>query len=208
MPMFRFLCAIFLLTATACGLSDDPREEQNKHTYIDFSDPAFEAYCLAHFDINGDKRISRYEAQRVLRIDCPALGIASLNEIAEFSRLQRLDCSGNLLTQLDLKGCAGLQQIACGNNALSLLDINGLRSLTSLRCAVNRLPRLDLQSNVSLSTLECRDNLLTTLDVALCAQTMELVDARGNASLTTLYYATGQQIRSLQIDGKTIPVER
>ena len=63
LPLLAALC-----TCTACGLIDDAREEQSRYEYIVFSDKPFETYCLETWDLNGDGRISRYEAQRVRRI--------------------------------------------------------------------------------------------------------------------------------------------
>lgn len=197
-----------LLAFTACGLADDPRDEENKYVYISFSDPAFEKFCLEHFDINGDGRISRYEAQRVVDMNCSGLGIRTLNEISEFSHMRSFDCSGNLLTQLDLSKISGIERVNCSDNQLSTLNVNNLRSLISLDCASNKLTRLDLQSGVSLSTLICSSNDLTTLDISACARTMQAVDTRNNPRLTTLYYAAGQTFRSLQTDGQTQLVER
>ena len=82
--MTRFVPLLAFALLAACGLADDERDDKNKRVYITFADPAFEAYCLEHFDIDHDGRISRYEAQRVLKMDCPDCGIA-----ARTARLQR-----------------------------------------------------------------------------------------------------------------------
>lgn len=84
--MTRFVPLLAFALLAACGLADDERDDKNKRVYITFADPAFEAYCLEHFDIDHDGRISRYEAQRVLKMDCPDRGIAHMWEIGEFSR--------------------------------------------------------------------------------------------------------------------------
>ena len=101
LPLLAALC-----TCTACGLIDDAREEQSRYEYIVFSDKPFETYCLETWDLNGDGRISRYEAQRVRSIDCSGRGIASLFEIGEFENLESLDCSRNENVTLDVSGCS------------------------------------------------------------------------------------------------------
>ena len=126
--MTRFVPLLAFALLAACGLADDERDDKNKRVYITFADPAFEAYCLEHFDIDHDGRISRYEAQRVLKMDCPDRGIAHMWEIGEFSRLERLDCSGNDLTQLDLRKCTLLQTLDCSRNRIASLDLDGLRA--------------------------------------------------------------------------------
>ena len=104
--MKRLLPALVLVSVTACGLADDERDEENKYIYPTFSDKTFEAYCLGEFDLDGNGRISRYEAQRVVRIDCSGRGIASLADVAEFANLRELDCRGNDLVRLDVSALA------------------------------------------------------------------------------------------------------
>lgn len=136
--MTRFVPLLAFALLAACGLADDERDDKNKRVYITFADPAFEAYCLEHFDIDHDGRISRYEAQRVLKMDCPDRGIAHMWEIGEFSRLERLDCSGNDLTQLDLRKCTLLQTLDCSRNRSASLDLDGLRALLELTARTMR----------------------------------------------------------------------
>lgn len=163
--MLRFIPVLALLLFTACGLAENEQDDKNKRIYITFTDPAFEQFCLGMFDLDHDGRISRYEAQRVLAMDCSGRNISAMWEIGEFSRLRELDCSGNNLTRLDLRKCPDLQKLDCGDNEITSLDIDGLRGLTQLDCAENLLARLDLKSNSSLRSLDCRGNLLVTLDL-------------------------------------------
>ena len=111
--MKRLLPALVLVSVTACGLADDERDEENKYIYPTFSDKTFEAYCLGEFDLDGNGRISRYEAQRVVRIDCSGRGIASLADVAEFANLRELDCRGNDLVRLDVSALARLERLDC-----------------------------------------------------------------------------------------------
>lgn len=92
--MVRALPVLLLLLSAACGLAEDERDEKNRYIYLTFYDKAFEAYCLGEFDVDGDGRISRYEAQRVRTVECPERGVASLSDLKEFTRLERLDCRG------------------------------------------------------------------------------------------------------------------
>lgn len=163
--MVRALPVLLLLLSAACGLAEDERDEKNRYIYLTFYDKAFEAYCLDEFDVDGDGRISRYEAQRVRTVECPERGVASLSDLKEFTRLERLDCRGNALTRLDVT-MTRLEWLDCSDNGLVSLDVNGLRGLAYLDCGGNSLPRLDLQSNASLATLLCPDNALAgSLDV-------------------------------------------
>ena len=145
--MKRLLPALVLVSVTACGLADDERDEENKYIYPTFSDKTFEAYCLGEFDLDGNGRISRYEAQRVVRIDCSGRGIASLADVAEFANLRELDCRGNDLVRLDVSALARLERLDCSENRLASLDVEGLRALVSLDCGGNPLRQLNLSTN-------------------------------------------------------------
>ena len=189
----------FALLATACGLADDPQDERNKSVYPTFFDKTFEAYCIETFDLDGDGRISRYEAQRVRDVSCPGRGIVSLADLCEFPNLERLDCSGNALSELDLSPCTRLMRLDCHGNGLVRLDVEGLRGLTEADCRDNALQQLDLTSNGSLGKLDLRRNDLRTLDVSACAATLQ-ADVREKPGLGTVYCRDTQGI---SFDGGT-----
>ena len=132
-------------------------------------------------------------------MDCSERGIASLSDLKEFTRLERLDCRGNTLSQLDVT-MTRLERLDCSDNDLVSLDVNGLRGLTDLNCRGNRLPRLDLQSNASLASLDCSDNALAgTLDLTACASALR-ADVRSNPDLATVRCLAAQGV---SFDGRT-----
>lgn len=201
----RLLPVLLSLLASSCGLADRDSDERNRYVYLTFFDKRFEAFCLERFDLDNDSRISRYEAQRVREIACPGEGIASLADLQEFVNLERLDCSGNALTELDLTACAHLSRLDCRENDLVWLDVEDLRALVWLDCSENALAELDLTSNTSLVTLDARGNALQTLDLSTCAATLQ-ADVRANSDLTTVYCRMATQ--SIRFDGITSLVGR
>lgn len=199
MRHLRFLS--FLVLLSACGMTEDEHEDDSRRSYVTVPDPAFEEYLLRTYDLNGDGRISRYEAERVLTIDCAGLGIESLYGIDAFTSLRSLDCSSNSLTALDLTRIYQLEELDCSRNELILLRLGEQRGLRRLLCADNRLDFLDLEYAVSLSELDCAGNRLTTLDVSGCRAHMQSVDATGNEPLYIFYKGRNQLIDRLLLDG-------
>ena len=185
--------AAALLLLGGCGMAEGDDEDRNSRIYLTFDDVAFEEFCLARYDLNGDGRFSRHEAQRVLHLDCSGLGITSLALIDEFKHLETLNCANNALTDLDVKACRSLRTLDCTNNRLGHLEVEGLRSLTVLRCAENELTNLNVGSNVNLEELQGEQNRFTVLDLSSCAASLRAW-LRNNPSLKTIYYRTGQQI--------------
>lgn len=204
--MRRLLPLLLLLPVpSACGLADDEQQERNRTVYITFTDERFGAFCLREYDLNGDGRVSRYEAQRILDMDCSGCGVRSLWDLREFVRLERLDCSDNELAELDLSPCEALREVDCSGNRLVRLEAGGLRSLRSLDCASNELAGLDLRGDVSLAYFDVRANLLAgSLDLSGCAPQLQ-ADVRENPALTTVYCRASQSVRC---DGATELVER
>lgn len=195
----RIVVLCVAVCATACGLADNERDEKNKYEYIVFSDAAFEGYCLGAFDGNRDGRISLYEAERVVRIDCPGLEIRSLYDIRYFKNLQRLDCANNLIADLDVSTLSRLERLDCSRNRLIRLGVRDLRSLTALHCSDNALAALDLGGTASLTLFEGRANAYPLLDVRGCATSLR-ADVKDNPLLETVYCLVSQSIDS---DGHT-----
>ena len=188
-------------------MAEDEQDERNRTIYLTL-DPAFEAYCLENYDLNGDGRFSRYEAERVVTVDCSGRGIESLGGIEYFTALRYLNCSGNRLTSLDVAPLLSLETLDCSQNTLFVLTLGMQRRLERLQCADNRIGGLDLAYTVSLTELDCSGNELTVLDISNCARRMEWVDVSRNDDLTLLYKDAAQQIDRLTLAGGTEVVEQ
>lgn len=197
--MKRWLASFSLaLLAAGCGMPEDDLEANKRVTYPSIPDAAFEQYLLQEHDLNGDGRLSFYEAERVVKIDCAALGIASLAGVEYFTSLRELFCSENEIDYLDLRKNLRLERVNCSGNSIAVLEVGDLRQLYELDCSCNALRRLDLSSNPALAALDCSANELSLLDVGGCARRMSRVDALENP-LELFYKAVGQQIVWLQI---------
>ncbi len=188
----RWMVVVPLLFA-GCGMAESDQDERDRTLYVQFTDAHFKEVCLAKYDTNRDGRLSRYEARRVLYLDCPDSEIESLWDIREFENLVTLNCRGNRLTDLDLRKCACLRSVDCSDNRIGVLQIDGLHGLNELNCSKNVLDRLEFERNVSLKYLDAEHNRLRTVDVSGCFHRME-VRFRENPDLTTLYISREQNI--------------
>lgn len=202
--LLRLLPWFVLCASASCGLAEDERDDKNRYIYVEFADAAFRDFCLGAFDADGDGRLSRNEAQRVRRMECPGLGIRSLYGIDEFSNLERLECPDNDLAELDLRRLRRLERLDCSRNRLATLDIRGLRSLVWLDCSRNALAALNLASCASLAWFDGRENPYPMLDVSGCSRELA-ADLTDCASLATVHAIDGQRIA---VDGYTEVVLR
>ena len=92
--------------------------------------------------------------------------LTDLSALKYFTGLQTLDCSRNLLTELDVSALTKLDSLSCSQNALTKLNVSGQTNLTSLDCTFNSLTTLDVSALTSLTSLDCYRNELTKLDVS------------------------------------------
>ena len=75
-------------------------------------------------------------------------------------KITELYCSGNELTELDVRDLAVLQELDCSNNQLKFLYVQDLTSLQSLGCQGNQLSTLNISGLISLKRLTCSENKL------------------------------------------------
>ena len=76
-----------------------------------------------------------------------AIGIFDLTGIEDFTNLEYLDCSYNLLTSLDVSNNSNLLYLFCQNNQLTNLNVSNNPALHHLYCFGNLLTSLDVSSS-------------------------------------------------------------
>ena len=157
----RIVCLVALLVISFEGARADVEINETN-----FPDPNFQDW-LRQQEYGSDGYITDDEITWVETIEIPYnSGIASLQGIEFFTALTELDCSGNLLTSLNLSHNTELTSLSCGSNQLTSLDVSHNTKLTSLYCHINQLTSLDLSKNTKLTSLNCDRNKLTELDVS------------------------------------------
>jgi len=90
---------------------------KDSKTFIDIPDTNFNSFLLGKFDTNKDGRISLSEAKAVKEIDCSNRNIEDLTGIEMFENLERLICSDNQLSELELRFNKKLNWLVCTHNA-------------------------------------------------------------------------------------------
>ena len=93
----------------------------------------------------------------------PAKGLTGNLNLSDFKALEKLNCSWNKLSSLDVTGCTALTYLYCTDNQLSSLDVTNCTTLTHLYCDSNQLNSLDVTSCTTLTHLYCSYNQLSSL---------------------------------------------
>lgn len=163
-------------------------------------DSAFKNALRVHnspvVDINGDGEIQYYEAEMVNNLYVHERGIASLQGIEAFINLRYLDCSNNVLTQLDLSQNEKLETLWCKQSQLQSLDIRKCINLEILEIWQNNLTEIDVTQNINLVELDFGSNNLTSINISqnsllermFCTNNnLSSIDASQNPSLSYLW---------------------
>ncbi len=120
--------------------------------------------------------------------------IEDLTGIEDFTNLLYLDCSLNLLPNLDLSQNTSLKFLNCHTSGISNLDLSQNTDLTKIICYMNpQLTSLDLSQNTSLTYLNCLGNFVTFI----FGQISDL-NLSQNIALDTLL-CSGNQLTSLDV---------
>lgn len=86
---------------------------------IHFHDETFETMMLGLYDEDENGKVSPAEASKAKTLVCSGCGIASLNGIEYFRNLTSIDCSGNVLTSVDLRKNTKLAKLDLRANPLA-----------------------------------------------------------------------------------------
>ena len=175
-------------------------EEQG--TPIEFEDPKFLEALVIWNDLDGNGRITDYEAERAADVDVSWSDVTSLKGIEYFVNMRELNASDNQLTSVDLSQNLKLEELQIGANPLESLDLSKNSALLSLDVEeAENLKTVDLGDNQNLQKLVfsgCTNYVVG--DVSKFANlTTLLVD---NTATETLDVSSNVKIRSLYCGGK------
>lgn len=170
---------------------------------VSIPDAKFKAFLVADATINtdNDSEISITEAEAFTgTMDCSWKSIVDLSGIESFinlntlncnynklknldlsanSKLERLYCNGNSLTDLNLDKLIDLKTLECSSNIIALINLSQNSKLDRLKIAQNQLTGLDLSKNLLLSALGCESNKIENIDISLNVK-LTSIDCRNN----------------------------
>ena len=117
-------------------------------------------------DVNNDGEIQTTEALTVYRLRIWNSIIFDLTGISGFTNLKNLDCTGNILFNIDVSALTNLTTLNCSDNFIATLDVSASPNLTQLFCENNRLTSLNVNGLTNLTFLFCSNNQLTNLNLS------------------------------------------
>ena len=131
-------------------------------------------------------------------LNCSYQKLTTLN-LELNSRVEKLNCSGNQLTDLWLYSKGGsLRYLDCGGNKLTALDLSKSPELTELYCSGNKLTALDLSANKKLQKINAQTNALTTLDTRNLPE-LTYLDLQANFDLKAIDVSKSTKLEFLNV---------
>ena len=182
---------------------------------LNFPDEEFRRFLKECCDKNGDGKLdvdiksmtipASYAIKRLKgieffedleKLDCHGIGLTELNVGKNF-KLEELDCSQNQLKKsVDILS-SGLKKLNCSNNKLTYMNLGILYGLNleEVNCSNNEIRNIVMDSVGELVKFDCSNNDLMTLDVSQCFKLKEL-NCSGN-QLMELDVSSQTQLKQL-----------
>ena len=124
-------------------------------------------------------------------LNCSGQELKKTLNLEQNSRVEKLNCSGNQLTDLWFHKGSLLRYLDCSVNQFTALNLSKNPELTELSCSSNKLTSLDLSANKKLQKIIAQTNALTTLDT------------RNLPELTDLYLWGNHDLKSIDVSKNT-----
>ena len=124
-------------------------------------------------------------------LNCSGQELKKTLNLEQNSRVEKLNCSGNQLTDLWFHTGSSLRYLDCSVNQFTALNLSKNPELTELSCSNNKLTALDLSANKKLQKIVAQTNALTTLDT------------RNLPELTHLYLWGNHDLKSIDVSKNT-----
>jgi len=167
------------------------------------ADDIFRQFCLKEYDNSPkDGKISAKEALSVMDINVKGLEIHSLTGIEYFTKIRKLFCSANNLSEINISKNKDIRILDCSfNSSLTNIDVSELSKLTDLHIHSTKIQNIDVSKNTNLELLTTSSSPIKTLNlsenkeltVLLCNDNqLSELDVSKNTKLQMLYCANNK----------------
>ncbi|WP_298308951.1 T9SS type A sorting domain-containing protein [Flavobacterium sp.] len=162
-------------------------------------------------DTNSDGEIQVSEAILIKYLDVSDTSIVNLEGVLSFTNLYVLNCTNNLISNLNVAGLNNLQSLLCGYNLISNINVDSLINLKEIHCFNNLLFNLNLNGLINLQYLAFQNNQLSSLNLsglinlqylAFQNNQMTSLNLNGLTNLQNLN-CSSNQLTSLNVSGLT-----
>lgn len=158
---------------------------------------AFSNGIAVKIDANDDGEIQELEALAIDSLDVGSeiffisFGIADLAGLESFVNLKAFNCSGNLLTNLDVSSLPLLQKLVANENQITTVNIADVPLLNDLDLHNNQVTSINLSANTNLINLDLSGNFLSTVDLTGLVNLRKLNVGANQLSSINLAVVTG-----------------
>lgn len=112
-----------------------------------------------------DDEVFTNDVNVVTTLNVSGKSISDLTGIEDFSALENLNFTNNLVESVNISNNTALEILNCAGNLLTSLDISVNTALNSVQCSNNSITNLDASANTALTYFQCADNQLTDLNI-------------------------------------------
>ena len=131
-------------------------------------------------------------------LNCSGQKLKKTLNLEQNSRVERLNCRFNQLTDLWFHTGSSLRYLNCSENQFTALNLSKNPELTELYCRGNNLTALDLSANKKLQKIVAASNKLTTLDVRNLPE-LTYLDLQANFDLKAIDVSKNPKLEFLNV---------
>ena len=131
-------------------------------------------------------------------LNCSGQKLKKTLNLEQNSRVEKLDCRANQLTDLWFHKGSSLKYLNCGGNKFTALNLSKNPELTELYCSGNKITALDLSANKKLQKIVAQANALTTLDTRNLPE-LTYLDLQANFDLKAIDVSKSTKLEFLNV---------
>ena len=131
-------------------------------------------------------------------LNCSGQELKKTLNLEQNSRVEKLNCSGNQLTDLWFHKGSSLRYLDCSENQFTALNLSKNPELTELYCSGNNLTALDLSANKKLQKIGASSNKLTAFDVRHLSE-LTYLNLQANFDLKSIDVSKNPKLEFLNV---------